>query len=323
MKRRPFAFRLALSPLLLAASALLPQLSLAQAYPSKPINYVLPFVAGGESDIAARFQQQALQKMLGQDMVIQYKAGAGGAVAWQQLNTLPGDGYTVMGINLPHVFLQPLEGNVQYKGTDLTPVYYFHYTPDALAVPVDSPFKTLQDFIAAAKKDPGKLNVGGSATLSANHLATERFAQLAGIKTTYVPFKGTGELVTSILGKHLDAGMSYTTLVLGQKGRLRALAVAMEQRHPALPDVPTFKELGINHVGGAYRGVAVPKSTPEAVREQVSSLFARINAEPELRKRMQDGGFEVIDVGYNAMPKFQRDRSLEYLEGAKALGLVK
>jgi tripartite-type tricarboxylate transporter receptor subunit TctC len=319
MNRRQAAFR----TLVLTATSLLPQLALAQAYPSKPINYVLPFVAGGESDIAARFQQQALQKMLKQDMIVQYKAGAGGAVAWQQLNTLPGDGYTVMGINLPHVFLQPLEGNVQYKGTDLTPVYYFHYTPDALAVPVDSPIKTLADFIAAAKKDPGKLNVGGSATLSANHLATERFAQLAGIKTTYVPFKGTGELVTSLLGKHLDAGMSYTTLVLGQKGKLRALAVAMEQRHPALPDVPTFKELGINHVGGAYRGVAVPKSTPEPVREQVSALFARINAEPELRKRMQDGGFEVIDVGYNQMPKFQRDRSLEYLEGAKALGLVK
>jgi tripartite-type tricarboxylate transporter receptor subunit TctC len=319
MNRRQAAFR----TLVLTATSLLPQLALAQAYPNKPINYVLPFVAGGESDIAARFQQQALQKMLKQDMIVQYKAGAGGAVAWQQLNTLPGDGYTVMGINLPHVFLQPLEGNVQYKGTDLTPVYYFHYTPDALAVPVDSPIKTLADFIAAAKKDPGKLNVGGSATLSANHLATERFAQLAGIKTTYVPFKGTGELVTSLLGKHLDAGMSYTTLVLGQKGKLRALAVAMEQRHPALPDVPTFKELGINHVGGAYRGVAVPKSTPEPVREQVSALFARINAEPELRKRMQDGGFEVIDVGYNQMPKFQRDRSLEYLEGAKALGLVK
>jgi tripartite-type tricarboxylate transporter receptor subunit TctC len=301
----------------------LPLAAWAQAYPAKPLSYVLPFVAGGESDIAARFQQQALQKLHKQDMVIQYKAGAGGGLAWSQLNSLPGDGYTVMGINLPHVFLQPLEGNVQYKGTDLTPVYYFHYTPDALVVPADSPFKTLADFIAAGKKDPGKLNIGGSATLSANHLATERFGALAGIQATYVPFKGTGELISSILGKHLDAGMSYTTLVMGQKGRLRALAVAMEQRHPALPDVPTFKELGIHMVGGAYRGVAVPKSTPEAVREQVSSLFAQLNNEPELRRRMLEGGFEPIDVPYSAMPKFQRDRSLEYLDAAKLLGLVK
>ncbi len=308
-----------------ALSAWLPQIAHAQTatYPSKPINYLLPFVAGGESDIAARFQQQALQKLNQQEMVIQYKAGAGGAVAWSQLNSLPADGYTVMGINLPHVFLQPLEGNVQYKGTDLTPVYYFHYTPDALLVSIDSPYKTLADFIAAAKREPGKLNIGGSATLSANHLASERFGALSGTKSQYVPFKGTGELITSLLGKHIDAGMSYTTLMLGQKSKLRALAVAMDKRHPALPDVPTFKELGVNMVGGAYRGVAVPKNTPEAVREQVSALFAKLNNEPDLRKRMTDGGFELIDVPYSAMAKFQRDRSLEYLDAAKLLGLLK
>jgi tripartite-type tricarboxylate transporter receptor subunit TctC len=292
-------------------------------YPNKPMTYVLPFVAGGESDIAARFQQQALQKLAKQEMVIQYKAGAGGGLAWSQLNTMPGDGYHVMGINLPHVFLQPLEGNVQYKGTDLTPVYYFHYTPDALLVSIDSPYKTLADFIAAAKRAPGKLNIGGSATLSANHLATERFGSLSGTKSQYVPFKGTGELITSILGRHIDAGMSYTTLYMGQKTKLRALAVAMEKRHPSLPDVPTFKELGIDMVGGAYRGVAVPKSTPESIREQVSALFGRLNNEPELRRRMIEGGFEPIDVPYGAMAKFQRDRSLEYLDAAKLLGLLR
>jgi tripartite-type tricarboxylate transporter receptor subunit TctC len=306
---------------LLAASA--PAWAQSSAYPSKPINYTLPFVAGGESDIAARFQQQALQRLLKQEMIIQYKAGAGGGLAWSQLNGMPGDGYNIMGINLPHVFLQPLEGNVQYKGTDLTPVYYFHYTPDALLVSADSPYKSLADFIAAAKKAPGALNIGGSATLSANHLATERFGSLSGTKSQYVPFKGTGELITSLLGKHIDAGMSYTTLFMGQKTKLRALAVAMEKRHPALPDVPTFKELGINMVGGAYRGVAVPKSTPEPIREQVSALFAKLNGEPELRKRMIEGGFEVIDVPYGAMAKFQRDRSLEYLDAAKLLGLLK
>ncbi len=295
----------------------------ANSYPNKSINYTLPFVAGGESDIAARFQQQALQKMMKQEMVIQYKAGAGGGLAWSQLNGMPGDGYNIMGINLPHVFLQPLEGNVQYKGTDLTPVYYFHYTPDALLVSADSPYKTLADFIAAAKRAPGKLNIGGSATLSANHLASERFGSLSGTKSQYVPFKGTGELITSILGKHIDAGMSYTTLYMGQKTKLRALAVAMEKRHPAMPDVPTFKELGIDMVGGAYRGVAVPKSTPEPIREQVSALFAKLNTEPELRRRMTEGGFEPIDVPYGAMAKFQRDRSLEYLDAAKLLGLLK
>ncbi len=148
-----------------------------------------------------------------------------------------------------------------------------------------------------------------------------RLEGAAGIKLNYVPFKGTGDLVASLLGGHVDAAMSYITLALAQKGRTQVLAVATEQRHPAFPDTPTFKELGIDWVDGAYCGVAVPKSTPPELRRRVSDIFAEINKDADFRKRMADGGFEIIDVSLDKMPAFMAERSKVYTEMAKRMGL--
>jgi tripartite-type tricarboxylate transporter receptor subunit TctC len=295
----------------------------AAGYPEKPVQYIIPFPAGGESDIAARFQQQAFAQKFKQEMIVINRAGGGGALVWQQLNSLPADGYTIAGINLPHIVLQPLEGTVQYKTEDMTPVYFFHYTPDALIVNADSPYKSFADLVKAAKEKPGALTIAGSSLNSANHAAHERFNQVFGVKTTYVPFKGTGDLIASVLGGHVSATMSYTTLAIQQKGKMRVLAVATEKRLPQFPDAPTFTELGVKWVDGAYRGVAVPKSTPENVRKQVSDMMDAINKDPELRKRMIDGGFEVTDVTYEQMPAFMKERTQEYMGTAKLMGLVK
>ncbi len=295
----------------------------AAGYPDKPVQYIIPFPAGGESDIAARLQQQTFSQKFKQEMVVINRAGGGGALVWQQLNSLPADGYTIAGINLPHIVLQPLEGTVQYKTEDMTPVYFFHYTPDALIVTTDSPYKSFADLVKAAKEKPGALTIAGSSLNSANHAAHERFNQVFGVKTTYVPFKGTGDLIASVLGGHVSATMSYTTLAIQQKGKMRVLAVATEKRVPQFPDAPTFTELGVKWVDGAYRGVAVPKSTPENVRKQVSDMMDAINKDPELRKRMVEGGFEVTDIGYDQMPAFMKERTQDYMGTAKLMGLVK
>jgi tripartite-type tricarboxylate transporter receptor subunit TctC len=295
----------------------------ASGYPEKPVQYIIPFPAGGESDIAARLQQQTFSQKFKQEMIVINRAGGGGALVWQQLNSLPADGYTIAGINLPHIVLQPLEGTVQYKTDDMTPVYFFHYTPDALIVNSDSPYKSFADLLKAAKEKPGALTVAGSSLNSANHAAHERFNQVFGVKTTYVPFKGTGDLIASVLGGHVSATMSYTTLAIQQKGKMRVLAVATEKRLPQFPDVPTFTELGVKWVDGAYRGVAVPKSTPENVRKQVSDMMDALNKEPELRKRMVEGGFEVTDITYEQMPAFMKERTQDYMGTAKLMGLVK
>jgi tripartite-type tricarboxylate transporter receptor subunit TctC len=293
------------------------------AYPEKPVRYIIAFAPGGESDIAARLQQQVFRKKWNQELVIESKPGAGGALAWTLLNQLPGDGYTIMGTNLPHIVLQPLEGNVDYKTDDIVNVHFFNYTPDAIVVRNESPFHTYQEFVAAAKAKPGTLNLAGSGTNSANHAAHARLNHAAGIQTVYVPFKGTGDLIASLLGGHVDGAMSYSSLGLAQRGKTRLLAVATPQRLPYFPDVPTFRELGIDWVDGAYRGIGVPKSTPEAMRKRISEMFAEINQDADFRKAMTDQGLELVDVTYDKMPAFMEERKKAYVASAKLLGLTK
>src|SRR5450759_2838864 len=217
----------------------------AQPCPDKNLMYWQAFPAGGESDISARHQQLVLKKKCpGIETVIQYKPGAGGGLMWAQMNGLPNDGYNVVGINLPHIVLQPFEGQVQYKTDDITPTYWFHYTPDAIVVANDSPIKTFQDLVRMAKAQPGKLTLGGSGINSANHAAHENLNQVAGIRTTYVPYKGTGDLTPAVIGQQVTGAMSYSAFAINTKSKVRAIAIALDKRHPLLPDVPTFKELG-------------------------------------------------------------------------------
>lgn len=308
-----------LAALTLTSAALTTQ----AAYPEKNIQYVIAFAAGGESDIKARWQQTIFRKKYKHEMIVVNKPGAGGGLAWSQLNGMSADGYSIVGCNLPHIVLQPLEGQVQYKTDDITPAYWFHYTADALIVAADSPFKTFADLVKAAKAEPGKLTFAGSATFSANHVAHEKLNQFADVKTTYVPFKGTGDMIQSIIGRHVSGAMSYVPLAMQQRQRMRMLAVALEKRHPAFPDVPTFKELGYKWVDGAYRGVAVPKSTPRDVIKRVSDLMAELNKDPDILKWMADGGFEAVDVPFDKSPAFMKELTGGYMQAAKRMGLLK
>jgi len=292
--------------------------------PDKNLWYWQAFPPGGESDLSARHQQLVLKKKCpAVDAIIQYKAGAGGGLMWSQMNSLPGDGFNVVGINLPHIVFQPIEGEVQYKTADVVPVFWFHYTPDVLVVPEKSPIRSFADFIAAAKKDPGKLNLGGSGLNSANHAAHERLNAAFGIKSTYVPYKGTGDMSLAVVGAQVDGAVTYTPFAIANKGKVRPLAVAMEKRHPLMPDVPTFRELGVDWVDGAYRGIGVPKSTPPEARKRLSDLWALLNSDPEMKELAAKNGFELISVGTEQMDAFMKERIRIYTEGARRLGLGK
>ena len=296
----------------------------AQACPDKNVLYWQAFPPGGESDISARHQQVVLKKKCPNiDTIIQYKPGAGGGLMWSQMNTLPPDGLNIVGVNLPHIVFQPIEGQVAYKTEDVTPVFWFHYTPDALVVPDQSPIKSFADFVKTAKADPGKLSLGGSGLNSANHAAHERMNKAFGVKTIYVPFKGTGDMTTAVLGSQVDGAMSYTAFAINNKGRVRALAIAMDKRHPLLPDVPTFKELGVDWVDGAYRGIGVPKGTPPEVRKRVAALWQSLNNDPEMKALADKSGFELINVGVDQMDAFMKEKTKVYTEGAASLGLGK
>ena len=170
----------------LAALSVCATAALAQPCLEKNLQYWQAFPPGGESDLSARHQQAVLRKKCAAiETIVQYKAGAGGALMWSQMNNLPGDGFNVVGINLPHIVFQPIEGQVQYKTADITPVFWFHYTPDTLVVPTSSGIKNFAEFIEAAKKDPGKLSLGGSGLNSANHAAHERLNAAFGIKKRF------------------------------------------------------------------------------------------------------------------------------------------
>jgi len=292
--------------------------------PEKNMLYWQAFPPGGESDLSARHQQLVLKKKCAAiETIVQYKAGAGGGLMWGQMNSLAGDGLNVVGINLPHIVFQPLEGQVQYKTADITPAFWFHYTPDVLIVPVSSPYKTFAEFIAAAKKDPGKMSLGGSGLNSANHAAHERLNAAFSIKSTYVPYKGTGDMALAVVGAQIDGAMAYTPFAIANQTKVRALAVAMEKRHPLMPDVPTFRELGVDWVDGAYRGIGVPKSTSPENRRKIADMWMALNTDPEMKALAAKSGFELVNIGNAEMDAFMKERISLYIEGAQRLGLGK
>lgn len=284
-------------------------------FPTKPVTYLIPFNPGGESDIFARAQQPLMEKELGQSVLITYKTGGGGSVGWGELVRSRPDGYFTAGFNLPHIILQPLQRKSSgYQTKDIQPVMIFMSTPNILAVKKDSPIKTLEDFIKAAKEKPGAITLGGSGSNTANHLGVVRLNKLADVKISYVPFTGTGDAMPAFLGGHVTGLMSYTTMAVQYKNDMHVLAVATEQRFPGLPDVPTFKELGYDLVEGAYRGLAVPPKTPAAVVDILYNACHKTNVNPEFAKKMTELGFNVENLDPAASSRLIDEKTEAYKE---------
>jgi tripartite-type tricarboxylate transporter receptor subunit TctC len=291
-----------------------PGWSQSQQFPTRQLTYLIPFDPGGQSDVEARRQQPHLSRILGQQVIIDYKVGGGGALGWRELAKSKPDGYLFAGFNIPHTILQPLQQDVGYKTEQLVPVAIFQKTPVGLAVPADSPYKTLKDFIEAAKKDPGKLTVGGSSFFSGPHFATMLFDKLAGIKLSYVPFTGAAPQITALLGGHTDAGMTFSNDLVRFKDKLRILALATDARMSELPDVPTFKELGFDLVEAVDRGVIVPPKTPQDVIKKLEQAFLEISANPEIKAEMIKQGFIPVSMGA-AESKAYLDKLTEHYRG--------
>lgn len=265
---------------------------LAQAeYPENDITYIIPFDPGGESDVTARFQEPVLEEVLGVSVNVTHRPGGGGAVAWSEFqNSAEPDGYEIIGVNIPHIIGQPIQRNdAGYTTDDWRIVTFFHSTPNALIVSDDSPYDTLEDLIEDAKENPEAITLGGSGTYSANHLDMLRFEQQADIDLTYIPFSGTGPLKGALEGGHVAGIFNYTMLGTEMADSVKVLAVAAEERVKALPDAPTFKEQGYDIVGGAYRGVAVPKDTPDDVVTTLEEAFAEANR--QITERQEPLGF--------------------------------
>jgi tripartite-type tricarboxylate transporter receptor subunit TctC len=266
-------------------------------YPSRPIRYLICFEPAGQSDQEARRQQPFLERTLGQKVLLDYKVGGGGALCWTELAHARADGHVIGGINLPHIVLQPLRQQSGYATEDLVPVALVQRTVTALAVLQGSPYRTLDDLLRTARAQPDTVTVGGSGTFTGPHFMTRRLARLAGARLKYVPFNGSAPAITNLLGGHTVASAVHSSDLVRYASQIHVLAVASEARFPAVPDVPTFRELGHEIVEVIDRGVAVPRGTPPEVVSALETAFLAIVRDPAVREQMKKEGFITLSMG--------------------------
>ena len=273
----------------------LPFTVFAGEFPDKDIVYQITFNPGGGSDIRARQQQPLLEEDLGVKIKIQYKPGGGGSIGWANMVKQKADGYFMSGINIPHIILQPLaRENAGYETGQIKPVILFQQIPFGLTVLEDSQFKTLEDLIAYAKKNPGAVTVGGSGTWDATHIAHLQFEKMAGVKMTYVPHKGGKPKQTSLLGGHTMVSWFGVSEWLPHGDKVRNLAVATKEPVESSPEVPTFMSKGYDLLSSVYHGVGVPPGTPDDVIKRLETAFLKIANRDDVRARKLKSGISPI-----------------------------
>ena len=298
--------------LALAAGVLLSVSVQAQNFPSKPIRIVMGFPAGGPLDQHARLLSDKLQAELGQPIVVDYKPGAGGAVAAQDVMKAPADGHTLMIANTGVMVINPaIYPKLPYQTLkDFTPIARTAMQPLALLVNKDVPVKTLPEFISYAKAHPGKVNFGSAGNGGISHLVPEMLKTAAGIDMLHVPYKGSAPAFTDLMGGQVQfmAESIPQAAAYHKQGKVRALAVTSKERNPALPDVPTAIESGLKgfEVVGFY-GFLAPAGTPKPVVNRLSQAFEKVMNNSEVRERM---------VSQGANPDFMNaDKFAKFLQG--------
>lgn len=304
----------------LASSSALPGSAIAQeAFPARPIRIVVGFVAGGVSDVLARLVAPELQKALGVSVLVENRPGASGMIAAGQVAKSPPDGYTLYMAPNTHLINHAINANVPYDSVkDFTGITLLTTTPNMLVVKDDSPFRSVADFIAAARAKPGEISYATSGIGTTVHFAGELLAFQAGIKLNHVPFKGANQSIEAVVAGHIPASVSAVSSSIGfiRGGRVRVLGVMAEKRSALLPDVPTFRELGFKDlISDTWLGLLGPAAMPPAVSSRLNDELVRILQTPEFRERVFKTGNEPVGLGLDA---FQKQMANE-LEGFIAL----
>ena len=268
-------------------------------FPKGSITYIIPFNPGGQSDVEARMQQPYLEKILGVPIIVNYMPGAGGGLAWTKFSQAKPDGYSVCGINIPHIILQPLsQKDAAFKTEDLKPLCLFESTPIGLAVKKDSKINSLKEFVEYAKANPGKITIGISGKLSGHHMTSLQFEKMTNIKLTLVTFTGAAPQVTALLGGHVEAIWGNSSDLVGYQTQMKVLAIGTEKRMNVLPNVPTFQEQGMKFYPRIDRGVAVPKNTPAEITAKLEKAFLETVNMPDYHTKILQAGF--VPMGLNS-----------------------
>jgi len=272
--------------------------AMAQAWPSKPISLIVPFPAGGTTDVLARALAEKLTLSLGQTVVVESKPGAGATLGADYVAKARPDGYTLLVGAVHHTIASSVYKKLPYDfQKDLAPITTIALVPNVLVVNASTPVNNVAELVALLKARPGAYNYGSNGNGTAQHLIGTQFENMTGTDFSHIPYKGSGPLATDLLGGQITMSFDTVTPVLPhiKAGKLRALAVTTARRSSALPDVPTLDEAGLKGFNiGTWFGVLAPVATPKDVLARLNTEMVKVIQSPEFRKRMDEIGAEAI-----------------------------
>jgi len=284
--------------LAVAATIAPTQAMAADVYPSQPIKLVLPFAAGGQSDVVARIAAERLNSALGQPVVVENVGGAGGMIAATKVARSPADGYTIFLPNASTMTIAPhLQPGSGVTPSSFTPIATVSQFPLVLVVNSNSPYQSFADVIAAAKSKPGKLSFATPGIGTTPHLAGETFSQEAGISLMSVPYKGGAPALNDLLAGQVDLYFEAPATIVPQiqAGKLRALAVTGKKRNEALPNVPTVAELGFPKLTlESWAAFVAPKGTPQPIIDRLRTEIEKVVNSPDFTRKLEERGFDPL-----------------------------
>jgi len=294
------------------------------AFPERPISLIVGWPAGGSADALARMVANEMAGILGQPVVVENKAGAGSNIGSELVARAKPDGYTIMlATSASHGFNSVLFSKLPYRPLeDFAPVGMVNTSAGTLLVPLDSPFNSVQDIIKAAKAQPGKLNYASAGVGSSQHLAGAMFKKLADVDITHIPFKGAGPAMTDLMAGRVDFIITTGPLPFIRGGKVRPLAIAARERHPAMPDVSTFDQAGVK---GFYTdnwyGMVAPAGTPKPVLDTLNAALNKTLIKPEIQKQfVEQGAFPGKPMTSDAFWAFVRKQMPEAAELVRVSG---
>jgi tripartite-type tricarboxylate transporter receptor subunit TctC len=299
----------------------------AQEFPNRPVRIVVPWPPSGNVDITARSVAPAFGEALGQQVIVENRAGAGGRIGTEAVAKSPPDGYTLLLGSSGTITAGP----AVWKSLSFDPLKDFvaigpiQTVPIVLTVAPKTPAATFADYVALAKAKPGQLSVASAGNGSSNHLAIELFMRQANLKLLHVPYKGSGPALTDLIGSQVESMMDQLTASIGhiREGRIRALAITSLKRSPLLPDVPTLDELGIKGFEAAtFTGIFAPAGTPAAVVEKLAQALRKAMANEAVRERYRAMGVEVMDMGQAEFAALVREDYAKWLKVARDGNIV-
>jgi tripartite-type tricarboxylate transporter receptor subunit TctC len=307
------------------AMVLMPPMAQAETWPSRVIKVVIPFGAGSAADVVPRLVFDRLAAELGQPIVIENRAGAGGTLGTSAVAKADADGYTILAHSSALTIAPAIFPNLTYDAArDLSSVLMIGSSANVMIVPVTRPWKTVQDFIAEAKAKPGSISFGSVGIGSAVHISAEKFKLAAGIEATHVPYRGGSEVITDILGGRIDFYFCplATALPLIRENQVRALVVSTPKRAADLPDVPTPEEAGLKGADSAiWFGVFVPSKTPRDIVDRLHAAGIKVLTEPAMQESFRKLGVEASAMTPEQMDALVVRDTAANLEVIKAAGI--